>query len=710
LHSLSPLRLFATHLKAHTIRPLRWLLPLLLLTASAYPDTSARVHHQMQVTLQPEQARLAVTDLVSLPEAVPELSFLLHDGLQPELVGSNRGRLEPGPAVDGPVPLRRYRIAFATPEREFQLRYAGALHHPLEVYGEVSSTRQSSPGIISPEGVFLAGSSFWYPVIGQLPLSFSMSLQLPAGWQGVSQGAALASDAGWIETRPQEEIYLVAAPYHRYIASVDGRRAEVYLRQDDPALAERYLQATLKYLAMYDDLLGAYPYAKFALVENFWESGYGMPSFTLLGPRVIRLPFILHTSYPHEILHNWWGNGVYIDPGSGNWSEGLTTYLSDHLLREQRGEGAIYRRHTLQDYASYVTRKEDFPLRLFRGNHGQVSQSIGYGKTLMLFHMLRSRLGDRLFVDGLRRFYADHRFKAAGYQELQQAFEAVSGQPLETFFRQWLNRTGAPALKLVEAEVTPTDDGYQTRVVLRQVQEDAPFQLQVPLFLELEEGAEAELHLVEMSERQVQATIHTRQRPLHLSVDPRFDLFRQLDPGEIPGNLGQLFGAGQVLAILPAEAAPEVRQAYRQLVEQWQQRQPGLEWTWDREVAPPPNDRPVWVLGRENRFASLFQALVEKQGLSLERGSLALAVRNPGNHEGLAGLVHGDSPAAIAGLARKLPHYGRYGYVRFSGPEPGVQERGEWPVARSALSLSLAPDSGSRRQSIPAWPPLAGQE
>ena len=94
-------------------------------------------------------------------------------------------------------------------------------------------------------------------------------------------------------------------------------------------------------------MLPAYPYASFALVENFWETGYGMPGFTLLGPRVIRFPWILTSSYPHELLHNWWGNAVYVDYGRGNWCEGLTAYMADHLFAEQRGEGEIYRRATL---------------------------------------------------------------------------------------------------------------------------------------------------------------------------------------------------------------------------------------------------------------------------------------------------------------------------------------------------------------------------
>ena len=100
----------------------------------------------------------------------------------------------------------------------------------------------------------------------------------------------------------------------------------------------------------YSGLIGPYPFNKFALVENFWETGYGMPSFTLLGPEIIRFPFILHSSFPHEILHNWWGNSVFVDYGTGNWCEGLTAYLADHLVEEQRGKGAEYRRGTLQKY------------------------------------------------------------------------------------------------------------------------------------------------------------------------------------------------------------------------------------------------------------------------------------------------------------------------------------------------------------------------
>ena len=204
-------------------------------------------------------------------------------------------------------------------------------------------------------------------------------------------------------TRNKKSIYS-PPPIRNTSGSAGNISTSVFLRGADPALADQYLGAIGEYVDMYSRLLGPYPYDKFAVVENTWESGYGMPSFTLLGPKVMRFPFILHTSLPHEILHNWWGNGVYVDYAHGNWSEGLTAYLADHLLREQAGEGVGYRRNALLRYSNYVSAGNDFPLRDFQGRHNEATQAVGYDKALMVFHMLRMQLGDQRLPGGLAQF------------------------------------------------------------------------------------------------------------------------------------------------------------------------------------------------------------------------------------------------------------------------------------------------------------------
>ena len=116
-----------------------------------------------------------------------------------------------------------------------------------------------------------------------------------------------------------------------------------------------------RHLIFYRERLGPYPFSKFAVVENFLPTGYGMPSWTLIGKNVIRLPFLLDTSLPHEIVHSWWGNAVEVDYTNGNWAEGLTTYLADYLLKEvnQPHEALEYRRKLLRDYAALVTPAND---------------------------------------------------------------------------------------------------------------------------------------------------------------------------------------------------------------------------------------------------------------------------------------------------------------------------------------------------------------
>ena len=61
-----------------------------------------------------------------------------------------------------------------------------------------------------------------------------------------------------------------------------------YLFKEDASLADEYLEACARYLDAYIPLLGPYPFPKFAVVENFFSSGLGMPSFTLLGSAIIK--------------------------------------------------------------------------------------------------------------------------------------------------------------------------------------------------------------------------------------------------------------------------------------------------------------------------------------------------------------------------------------------------------------------------------------
>ncbi len=674
------------------------------------------LHHDIEAWVVPKSGTIRVVDRVTLPAPSDSFEFFLHAKLEVSLATPN-ATLVPLGRRSGRVPLEGYRVDASTPLTTVELAYEGRIAHGVNTRAsEYAGGRESTPGLVSTEGVFLGGSSAWYPWVPGERVGFSLRVHLPTGWSAVSQGARTA-EGTWSERHPQDEIYLIAAPYRVYERQTPVALAQVYLLQGDDALAERYLLATERYLDLFSRLVGTYPYAKFALVENSWQSGYGMPSFTLLGSRVIRLPFIADSSYPHEILHNWWGNGVYVDYGTGNWAEGLTAYLADHLLKEQAGGGAAYRRDTLQSYLDYVDRERDFPLTDFRGHHGQVSQAVGYGKTAMLFHMLRGRLGDETFLRGLRRFFEENRFGTAGFEDLRSAFESVSGQDLAPFFRQWTTRPGAPELALGEPVQAGDGAGHPLRIRLEQVQPEEPFTLDVPLFVQLEGEALARRHTVTMTGRESVVDLDFDRRPLRVMVDPRFDLFRRLDPSEVPPSLGRLFGAERVTLLLPSSARPPMRQAYQALAERWATRGEGISWRWDDEPGEVP-DGPVWLFGAENRRLGELghlpgtEASANAEGLELqgenypfERTSFGIALADPEGGGRPLGWLHIHSPAAAEGLARKIVHYRKYSYALFAGDAPDNLRRGQWPVSSSRLSRTLAP--GAPPPALPEAPALA---
>ncbi|MBT8420057.1 MAG: peptidase M28, partial [Gammaproteobacteria bacterium] len=609
----------------------------ILICLAAYSPVHGAVHHALNITLDPAGHYLEAEDRISLDkpatEPLPALEFTLHADLDVVSPNARLETLDSKPSRTGAVPLRHYRIVPDGDLRNFTLRYSGRIHHPVsQSGGEFAGGVGETPGAIGEDGIFLAHVAHWYPQFEGQFITFDLITHLPPGWESVSQGKRIRHEAsaagniiGWAESAPQKEIYLIAAPFHVYEQSTDTVRAMAYLREADAPLAQKYLDATGRYIEMYRQLIGPYPYAKFALVENLRETGYGMPSFTLLGRKVIRLPFIVHTSYPHEILHNWWGNGVFVDYGAGNWAEGLTAYLSDHLMKEHRGQGAGHRRQILQHYTDFVDAGKDFPLTEFRARHGSVTEAVGYGKAQMMFHMLRRKIGDDAFKKALRRFFMEFRFKTAGYGALEQVFSEVSGSDLSGFFAQWVERTGAPRLAITFAGTEPSGSGFRLTAQIEQRQSGDAYTMDVPLAISLAGDDKAFEIAPTMTGKRLAVRLDLPKRPVHLAVDPRFDLFRRLHRDEIPPALSQAFGADKALLILPAGADNAEREAYRDLAKAWRgSKTNGVGIALDSEVDALPADRAIWLFGQQNRFLPVMTGAMERYDAMLDANQATL--------------------------------------------------------------------------------------
>lgn len=692
------------------------------------PAPTRPVHHSLRIILDPINHQITVEDTINLAALPPDnlLRFSLNSNLA---ISNNSGSLQrvaapPQVAIPGSNAVG----GLAAPTNAYELRlprrnadrvlliYSGTIFDVAEQTGaEYAQSFAETSGVISEQGVYLNKASAWIPDFGDDLVTFDLQVEFAdsaRGWRVVSQGDRAGAN-GWLSQQPMEEVYLIAANFTEYSQQAGAVEVLAYLRQPDPNLAARYMDATERYLALYEPLLGEYPYSKFALVENFWETGYGMPSFTLLGSQVIRFPFILESSYPHEILHNWWGNGVYPDYQTGNWSEGLTAYLADHLFREVDGAGAEYRKEMLARFKNYVADSTDFPLSQFTSRNSAASQAVGYGKTLMLWHMLRIELGDEMFLEGLRRLYQDYKFSRAGFDDIAALYSELSGIDLQPFFSQWVTRTGAPELSMSVEEV----NGNRARIMFAQIQTGEPFHIKVPIALYYSGEASPRLYDIELSQKLEGFMVDDYANLQGVLVDPYFDVFRLLDREETPPTIGELFGASEIAFILP----PTAREDWHRLADAFAE---GIqsEIHAAEDLAALPADRSVWILGKDNPFANSVVTATSVYSVQFGEGAVTLEGRNvefsdrstvvigrhPANPELAIGWIHIDDMAALPGMIEKLPHYGKYSYLSFLGTEPVNDLSGIWASSESPMQWTRPGLTANITWStLPATAPLA---
>ncbi|HVN23799.1 MAG TPA: ChaN family lipoprotein [Syntrophorhabdales bacterium] len=510
--------------------------------------------------------------------------------------------------------------------------------------------------VIGEQGVSLTGT--WYPRIDRL-CRYHLSARLPQGFEAVSEADVIRKSREAGKTvftfqfpYPLDQITLVGSDRYKVTKERHGRiDVFAYFFAAESDLVPTYMEQTRRYLQLYEGMLGPYPYKRFSVVENILPTGFSMPTFTLLGQDVVRLPFIPATSLGHEVLHQWFGNLVYVDYAKGNWAEGLTTYLADHLFEEQKNAGASYRKDLLIDYQSYVNKGNEFPLAEFRGRTDYASKAIGYGKAAMLFHMLKRRLGNNVFLSSLRYFVATHCHRQASWDDLRNSFEKESGKDLREYFEEWVHEKGLPDLTPEDTEAGGREGGWETRGTL--VQWERPYSIDVPVTLISSEGSSAKTLSVE--KRRTGFVMSSATFPDSLSMDPEYDLARKLGRREFPPVIARLLGSDKTI-IVPSPTGSAI---YADVVDAFLQRGALLAGSSSLTDAAM-TDATLLLLGADNPVAlGLFGPIKQEGGFSIS------VKENPLNPARVIAVLCADSKEEVTLAFNRIFHYGRYSRLAF---------------------------------------------
>jgi hypothetical protein len=680
-----------------------WTLVLSLLLTAALP-TCARpaaleIEHRLDVELIPPAHMLIGRDAMSIRvDDRRKLVFALSDRvaqLGVEVDGKPRTFKFTNSELEVPLePDDRRRTL------EVVITYEAVFNDPVPIH----PLNTDNPGFgvlasITEAGTFLLAGAGWYPDLIDGRDTFSkLRVKAPDGIVAVTAGVSLghatrdgATVSEWRIDHPLRGLALSAAAYQVREQKVGDVVAATYFLPGNQDLASAYLDAIARYVQLYSELFGPYPFQKFAVVENFFPTGYGFPSYTLLGSTVLRLPFILTTSLGHEIAHCWWGNGVYVDYEYGNWSEALTTYVSDYLYQEQESPAAArdYRIQALRNYTTLVPPTQDFPLSRFANRVDPATQAVGYDKGMMVFHMLRRAIGEEAFWGALRDVYRERLFQPTAWDHLRSAFERRSHRSLEPFFDQWVNRKVAPRIRLADIQRERTAAGW--RVTGRLAQEK-PF-FNTGFELNVETGNQRVLRNVELSTESVFFDFLVDSEPAQIVVDPDAHMLRRLGPSEVPPTVNALKISPATLVVVCSTADTNGKGLADILANSLGLRNYSIvpEAEVDRSRF---QEQDVILVGypREKEWLRTAPA-----SLRLEKDGFSLAgVQGGGAADTFFGVfAHPYRPGRVLAtllapssreaenIAAKITHYGRYSYLIFRDSQNRV--KGSWEQTDSPV-------------------------
>jgi hypothetical protein len=249
----------------------------------------------------------------------------------------------------------------------------------------------------------------------------------------------------------------------------------------------------------------------------------------------------------HETAHQWWGAQVTSAGYRDDWlMEALANYSALLYLEKTKGRRVLdamldeYRLELLTRSDNGETIDAAGPIvmgsRLESSLEPRAWRAITYGKGSWIIHMLRLRMGDERFFSMLAEMikrYGRGEITTENFRGLASEFlPPRSDDPkLETFFDQWVYRTGIPSLKLT---YTVKAKGPRWTLDGTLTQSDVPkdFEALAPVEIQLPRGRDATqprliTKWVRASDEPVTFTVDLPQAPVKVTLDPHNGVLRR---------------------------------------------------------------------------------------------------------------------------------------------------------------------------------------
>lgn len=269
--------------------------------------------------------------------------------------------------------------------------------------------------------------------------NYKVTLSLPKEYEVASSGKVLSERA--LESKKELILFVANARDFALVLSKNFKveRCEVggvellyYYHSDDAPAA--HLAAMKECFAYYNKTFGAYPYSTYSVAQTgLCYGGMEYPALTMISADLPKEEYVY--TLAHETAHQWWYAAVGSNQIQNAWQdEGLAEYSTAMFFEAHPSYGyteASLVSGATENYRSYF----DVYSRVFGQADTRMTRhlkdflsdyeyrSIAYDKGLILFHTVKTGIGEKRFVSGLKRYYESCKFKIVTPEALIGCFE-----------------------------------------------------------------------------------------------------------------------------------------------------------------------------------------------------------------------------------------------------------------------------------------------
>jgi len=253
-----------------------------------------------------------------------------------------------------------------------------------------------------------------------------------------------------------------------------------YIYPETLASVRTQLDQTPLILNLYERLFEIYPYhtEKYGHAQFGWGGGmeHTTVSFMYSFGRAL---------IAHEMAHQWFGDKITCGSWKDIWlNEGFATYVAALVIENFDGQAAFETEKNVM--INNITSQTGGAVYLTDAELNDVDRifnsRLTYNKGAMVLNMLRFKMGDALFFQGVKNYLKDLNlaYKYAKTPDLQSHLEAVYGSSLGEFFNDWIYKQGYPVYNITAQNL----GSGQAKFTINQTQSDASvsyFEMPVPI-------------------------------------------------------------------------------------------------------------------------------------------------------------------------------------------------------------------------------------